>query len=91
MSKSSKSIDSIFAVITAKCGERDHYGNWKIKGSRKTYRIKPQSVSLRFEVLLNSGVWRSINPNKDYTPVYYKNSTSESIGTLVDKLIATAD
>jgi len=84
-------IDTIFTAITNKCGERDRFGNWKIKGSKRTYRIKPQSVSIRFEVLLKDGQWRSINPNKDYTPVYYKNSTPETINSLLDKLVAAAN
>lgn len=70
---------------------KDSFGNYKFKGEKKVFRIKVQSLGLRFERLLkfSTGVtqWQNICDQ----PVYYKNQEVEKTLNVARKMKKLAE
>ena len=79
--------EAVLTALEAKIGKRDTYGNWTFKGKYRTYRIKPQATSLRFEEkwVFSDGTsqWHNITMNRSH---YYKDADIEKITKIADRM-----
>lgn len=78
--------EEVLAALEAKIGSRDRYGNWTFKGKFRTYRIKVQATSLRFERKWvfsdGSSMWHNLSSKSHY----FKDINVEEVAAYAEKL-----
>lgn len=65
---------------------KDSYGNYKFKGEKKVFRIKVQSLGLRFERLLKFSTGETQWRNLYSKPIYFKNQEVEKTLNIARKM-----